>query len=256
MDDGYVDQAEIASPIFLEYEFPITFFVITGMLDKTIVPWDTQISWIVQNSKPTSLQDYTVLKDIGLELNTAITRRELRRIILSTLKNFRAEEIDLILHKLTIETGLHPTRHTSEQYQPMTWDMARDLERQGVRFAPHSVSHYILSRLSREVMTEEITKSWLSMEKELRSPLKIFCFPNGHAADYGEREITLLKDLGFQGAVTATPAYVDPKMPSMSQIFRLPRLAFPNNMTDFIQLCSWIDRAREKANVDSAEYDV
>jgi len=40
MDDGYIDQAQIAAPIFLEFNCPLTFFVITEMLDHTAWPWD------------------------------------------------------------------------------------------------------------------------------------------------------------------------------------------------------------------------
>ena len=50
MDDGYLDQAEIAAQIFLEFNCPLTFFVITGMLDRTLWPWDVQLAWITGSS--------------------------------------------------------------------------------------------------------------------------------------------------------------------------------------------------------------
>jgi len=46
IDDGYQDQAEIALPVFKEFGCPVTFFVITGMLDQTLWPWDAQIYWL------------------------------------------------------------------------------------------------------------------------------------------------------------------------------------------------------------------
>ena len=55
LDDGYVDQAEIAVPIFLEFDCPVTFFVITGMLDHTLWPWDAKVSWIIETTGKTSL---------------------------------------------------------------------------------------------------------------------------------------------------------------------------------------------------------
>ena len=51
MDDGFIDQAEITAPIFIEFSCPLTFFVITGMLDQSLWPWDAQISWITENSR-------------------------------------------------------------------------------------------------------------------------------------------------------------------------------------------------------------
>ena len=51
MDDGYIDQALIAAPIFIELDCPVTFFVITDMIDQTMWPWDAQVSWIINHTK-------------------------------------------------------------------------------------------------------------------------------------------------------------------------------------------------------------
>ncbi len=50
MDDGYLEQATIAAPIFLEFKCPVTFFVITDMLDDNLWPWDAKISWLINHS--------------------------------------------------------------------------------------------------------------------------------------------------------------------------------------------------------------
>jgi peptidoglycan/xylan/chitin deacetylase (PgdA/CDA1 family) len=63
MDDGFYDQGQIAVPIFRKFECPVTFFVITGMLDQALWPWDAQVSWIIDNSK---LNSETRQNDAGL----------------------------------------------------------------------------------------------------------------------------------------------------------------------------------------------
>lgn len=246
MDDGYIDQADIASPIFLEYECPMTFFVITGMLDQAVVPWDAQVSWIVETSKNQSLENCRSVKDLGLSFDVDITRRELRRSIQNAMKKLDASTIPGIMQQLANDADVMPPDSPPKQFRPMTWDQARQLEQRGIRFAPHSVTHQILSRLSKKKMETEIVDSWKTIEQELSDPLKVFCYPNGQESDFGEREIGFLGSNGFLGAVATTPNYVKPKKFTGHQLFCLPRLGLPDNLTDFVQYCMWIEHLRVK----------
>lgn len=241
MDDGYLDQAEIASPIFLKYNCPVTFFVITGMLNQEIWPWDEQVSWIIESSIKASLESCTSIKNLGLKFNGNISKRTLRRSIQYALKKIDASSIPEVLQQLADDAGVIIPKDPPRPYQPMTWDMARQLESRGISFAPHSVSHNILSRLSQELMEKEIHDSWQTMEKELNNPLKVFCYPTGRMMDYSQREIDAIKSAGYMGAVSTTPDIVKYKVNSDDQIFSLPRLALPDNMTEFIQYCSWLE---------------
>jgi len=244
MDDGYLDQAEIASPIFLEYDCPLTFFVITGMLDQDILPWDAQVSWVIETSKNSSLENCKIVRSLNLQHDGKVSRRQLRRSIQTAIKKLDAKTIPEVLQQLARDAGVTLPDSPPENYRPMTWNMARQLEHQGIQFAPHSVSHNILSRLSQKEMEKEINHAWQTIAKELSNPLKVFCYPNGQMMDFGGREMEFLKDNGFLGAVSTTPEFVQPEKNAESQIYNLPRLALPNNMTDFIQQCSWIERAR------------
>ena len=93
-------------------------------------------------------------------------------------------------------------------------------------------------------MEKEIQDAWLTIVKELNSPLKIFCYPNGSLIDYSEREIEILKNTGYMGAMSTTSDIVKYKAISGDQLYSLPRLALPDNMIDFIQYCSWLECVR------------
>lgn len=241
MDDGYIDQAQIAAPVFLEYGCPVTFFVITGMLDQTIWPWDAQVSWIIESSKKTSLKSSAVVKQLGINRDEIISRRELRRSIQNAIKKIDAEVIPTVLQQLADTAGVTIPDTPPPDYQPMSWDSARQLEKQGVRFAPHSVTHNILSRLSQKSMEQEINQAWEIISNELEDPLKVFCYPNGRPIDFGVREMEALKKAGYLGAMSTTPDFVMTDKKSRNHIYSLPRFALPDNMTDFIQYCSWIE---------------
>ena len=244
MDDGYIDQAEIAAPIFLEYNCPLTFFVITGMLDQSIWPWDAQVSWIVETTEKQSLVTEIAGKPLTFKLHDKENRRIARRAIQDIIKEKNAELLPQIIEQLVRDAELTLPAHAPSAHKPMDWDMARKLENQGIRFGPHSVTHHILSRLSKDPLEQEINSSWKTMEKELKNPLKLFCYPSGRDIDFGTREIIALENAGFLGAVSTIPRFVEQGQHQNNQLFNLPRLALPDSMDDFIQCCTWIEYAK------------
>jgi peptidoglycan/xylan/chitin deacetylase (PgdA/CDA1 family) len=241
MDDGFADQAEIAAPIFLEFDCPLTFFVITGMLDQTMWPWDAQVSWIFETTQKTSLEADVAGKILHFKLEDAPSRRLSKRSLQKIIREMDAEQVPDILQQISHDAAAPIPENPPPEYQPMTWEMARRLENAGIRFSPHSITHNILSKLTDESLEKEIHGSWQTLKKELANPLKVFCYPRGYTTDYGIREIELLKKNQFLGATSTNPECVELSKDPQRQIFNLPRLALPDSMTDFIQYSTWIE---------------
>lgn len=241
MDDGYADQAEIAAPIFEEFNCPLTFFVITGMLDQSLWPWDAQIAWITGTSKQTSLDTAVADKSFTLPLCSIGDRRRAKRELHDAIRAIPSNQIINIVNRIAHDADVVVPEEPPADWQPMSWEMARQLERRGIQFAPHSVSHNVFSRLDNTSMQQEIFDSWHTLDKELLNPLKVFCYPTGREVDYGTREIDALRENGFLGAVTTTPGFVEQLDSNNEPLFRIPRFSLPESMHDFIQCCTWIE---------------
>jgi peptidoglycan/xylan/chitin deacetylase (PgdA/CDA1 family) len=241
MDDGYIEQADITAPIFLEYDCPLTFFVITGMLDQSMWPWDAQLSWMINNTRETSLtldvRDEIIRIDIPDSGGRDMARRKLRDYI----KEMDAEILPEIMDRLARSAGISAPATAPPPFQPLDWPTARSLEQKGIRFAPHSKTHRILSKLPDAAAKDEITGSWNVLQRELSNPLKVFCYPTGREFDFGPREITCLEQAGFLGATSSIPGLIDTRAQSENQIYCLPRISLPDSMAYFIQYCSWIE---------------
>ena len=244
LDDGYADQADIAVPIFLEFDCPVTLFVITGMLDHALWPWDAKVSWIIETTGKTSLNTTISGHSLSLNLGDSYQKRLARRLLHNHIREASATDIPEILLQLASDADVVLPQEAPDAYRPLSWEMARQLEQDGVQFAPHSVTHNILSRLSRESQEREIHDSWLTMTNELARPLKIFCYPAGRAQDFGHREIETLKSNGFLGAVTTIPGVYKSEYSTEKHVYRLPRFSLPQSMGEFIQYCSWIESTR------------
>ncbi len=246
IDDGYLDQAKIALPIFEEFGCPITFFVITGMLDQILWPWDAQIAWLFQHTQVKTLHFDIAGNTIRFPLDTPHNKRLSRRTIQDYMKTVNANLLAGIVNELAEKAGVEIPRQPPVEYMPLTWEQARQLESDQVRFAPHSNSHNILSRLDDNSLEYELKYSWQKISTELKNPVKIFCYPTGRPEDYGSREIEALNQLGYIGAVSTTAAAVDLNDYSQQHLFTLPRFSLPLTMGDFVQYCSWIEFYRNK----------
>jgi len=246
MDDGFEDQAKVAASIFIEFNCPLTFFVITGLLNQALWPWDSQVSWIIDNTKKQELTVQLHDEIIHIKIDKSDNRHHARDDIRNILKEVSSTDIPAILHQLAKSADIKLPSSPPAAYQAMTWDDARELEKQGIQFAPHSISHHILSKLDADRCTREIKGSWKILQKEMKKPLNVFCYPTGRVLDFGSREIKNLKQADFIGAVSTVPGYIDTKKDYEQQVFRIPRFELPDNITDFIQYCSWIEHAKHR----------
>lgn len=244
MDDGFLEQGTVAAPIFFEFNCPVTFFVVSGMLDQKLWPWDAKISWIIDNTKKNHItikfEDEWFSETLGDKDSCTTARAKIRNVI----KEMDAELIPELIKQVAEAAGVSVPEEAPRCYQSISWEMARELESRWVRFAPHSISHRILSKLNKPSVEKEILGSWQVLERELANPVKIFCYPTGRVLDFGPREISILKKENFLGAISTEAGYVECKKDPEKQLFRIPRLVVPDNMRDFMQYCSWIERAK------------
>jgi len=214
------------------------------MLDQVLWPWDAQVAWIIGVSERTTLETTVADKPFTLSLSNTENRRHAKRELHDAIRAVPSDQIDEIVNRIAFEMCVTLPQEPPAAYQPMSWEMARQLERRGIQFAPHSVSHNVFSRLESASMQQEITDSWHTLAKELLNPLKVFCYPTGRKIDYGKREIDTLRDNGFLGAVTTTPGFIEQMNSDNEPLFRIPRFSLPDSIHDFIQCCTWIEYAK------------
>ena len=62
-------------------------------------------------------------------------------------------------------------RQPPEKYRPLSWDAIRSLERGGLSFGPHTLTHPVLSTTSAQQSEREIAQSW----ERLRARSRVLC---------------------------------------------------------------------------------
>ena len=129
----------------------------------------------------------------------------------------------------------------------MTWDQLRNCEKLGMTFGPHTVTHPVLSRTTLEQARYEITESWLRLRTEASNPVPIFCYPNGGWDDFGDREIGILRELGFLGGVVGEPGYASAVnfSKNIENPFKVQRFGLPDLMPNLVQYVSGVERFKQ-----------
>lgn len=244
IDDGFLDHATVAAPIFIEYKCPVTIFLISGMLDGELWPWDDKIAYLINNTQLRRVTFELKEKSLQFSLDDSKQKKDAIGGLQNIIKTLDASFIDEYLKIISNGCELELPAKAPVNYQSMTWDMARELEKKGVCFAPHTHTHTILSQLNEDQSHYEVVNSWKRINEELASPAPVFCYPTGRKTDYTDREIEIIKSAGLIGAVSTEPTSVDPLNDDSNYLYRLPRFGFPQSFSDFVQYSSWIERAK------------
>jgi peptidoglycan/xylan/chitin deacetylase (PgdA/CDA1 family) len=249
IDDGFADQGELARSAFAPFDCPVTIFLITGFLDGQLWPWDDRLAFLIENASA-SATDVTVgRRKMKLALQTHKQRHhaldQVRNYCKSVPNSDLYETVDDIARQLDVTLPTAPP----PAHRPLTWDEARALELRGVDFGPHSVTHRIFSRLTDEDACAEISVSWRRLQEELRRPLPVFCWPTGRAADYTERDVSLLRQSGLNAYATTDADYtfVGRRAADASGPYALRRFSLPVRIRDVLQYGSWIERGKQLA---------
>lgn len=255
IDDGYFDHVDIAAPLFAEYDCPVTTFVCTGFADRQLWMWWDKIEFIFEN---TDRRELTVAFDQGDPLSyswsDSIQRGHVQFDFIEACKRVSDSAKHVGIKQLAESAGVELPEQAPDRYAPLDWEAMRRAEDSGMRFAPHTVTHPVLSRTSDEQSKQEITGSKIRLAEEARYCEDIFCYPNGQAGDFGVREYNTLRTLGFQGAVVGYAGYGEPKHFEMAddQCFQVNRFSYSSDLQNTIQCVTGFERL--KANLRGGSY--
>jgi len=246
IDDGYIDHAEIAAPIFAEFDCPVTTFVTTGFLDGTLWMWWNKIEFIFQKTTRQSVEFCAGVETVRYTLNGDGKIMPAQENFIDRCKLLGDEEKIKAIASLAENAEVDLPESPPARYAPMTWDDARLCEKRGMTFGPHTVTHPVLSRTTSEKAEWEITESWRRLCAEVRKPVAIFCYPNGQFSDFGPREIGIFRKLGLPGAVVGESGFAETLSSTDNDWpFKVPRFSYPESHSVLIQYVSGIERCKQ-----------
>lgn len=247
IDDGYLDQAKVAAPVFAEFDCPVTIFVTTGFLDGDLWFWWDKIEHLFSQTERREFKIVLGGSELSYDLSGDRSRKSAQRDFTARCKDVSDDEKQRAIAQLASVCEVDLPGKPPLRYAPMSWDMARACERGGTRFGPHTVTHPILSRTTDDQSTYELTESWRRVRAEVEHPVPVFCYPNGRLEDFGRREIETLGALGLLGAVIGVPGYahIETLRRRPEKRWVINRFVCPHEFPIFVQYASGLERAKD-----------
>jgi peptidoglycan/xylan/chitin deacetylase (PgdA/CDA1 family) len=247
IDDGYFDHGLIAGPIFAEFDCPVTIFAVTGFLDGKDWLWWDRTQYICEQTSKSQLTVRVGDEQRLFKLDSLAARQRATLEINLWCQDASHANRSACLADLAKDAEVELPPKPPRRFGPVSWDEARQLEKRGVSFAPHTVTHPVLSSTTDEHARFEISESWKRVSDELASPVPIFCYPHGRRRDFGAREMEEVHRIGLWGAVRGYPGRLHPNdFRRPPKICAVPRFPFSDNLTDILQCVSGLETAKAR----------
>ncbi len=215
-DDGYKDNFTNAYPILKKYNIPATIFLTTGYIGKDELFWWDKVGYILCNTK---------LKNINLEDYGNISSPPKENItsyldsVIENLKYMKEEKREEIIQLLLKNSGVEIPKEISIDITA-SWNDIKEMHENNISFGAHTVNHKVLSKIPINEAKFEILQSKNDIEKNLKTSIKTFSYPYGQVNDFNDEIINILKESGFDCAVTGIPGMVSKN----SDLFKLDRV--------------------------------
>jgi peptidoglycan/xylan/chitin deacetylase (PgdA/CDA1 family) len=244
IDDGYFDHVQIGAPVFAEFDCPVTTYVITGFVDHKALLWWDRLTYIFEGTRRTSVRARLENEEIVYSLGSTEERNAANRDLNARCENAAGQDRLDCIAELAREAEVELPSHAPPRFAPLSWDDARDAEKRGMTFGPHTVTHPVLSSTPDAQSEFEIAESWKRISAEVSRPVPIFCYPSGRPCDFGEREITTIRRLGLKGAVqgqNGETVRAAAFRASETAGFRVPRFPYLDSLPHVMQCVSGVE---------------
>lgn len=224
VDDGYLNNVIHMFPVLESMGVPATWFVATDFVDDPDrLPWWDLLDFLVERKEGTiELRDEAL--DVRLDLARDQDRRVLHRDVRAAMKSASPDRLRSML-------GMLLDRLSGVRLPPNAFaraDEVRSAFRSGcIEPGGHTAGHPNLARCGIDELRHEIVSGRRRLEEICGIRPSWFAFPFGGPGAVSPEAADVVRESGFDGAVTTITGVVDPK----SDPFMIPRLTVTPGMS-------------------------
>jgi peptidoglycan/xylan/chitin deacetylase (PgdA/CDA1 family) len=206
IDEGYKSVYSLAFPVLREFGVPATVFCVTNFIGGREYLWFDRLEYAMNTTK----QKHIIFRYRDacktMPLGTEPEKTEAIALIKLQLKKGDPASIPEAIKQIEqdLKASLDSAATVPDLYKPLDVSDINEMERSGIiSIGSHTVSHAILSRCAIGDMEKELRESKDILEDSLRKPVDLFCYPNGQQGDFNDVTQGMVKQCGFDCAVTA-----------------------------------------------------
>jgi peptidoglycan/xylan/chitin deacetylase (PgdA/CDA1 family) len=181
---------------------PATIFLTTRYVDTGELAWydEVRLAFKLTSQPRISLQS---IGGPSISLDTEEQRVRAMEFTLSWLRNI--DDANRLLYLPELFRNLRVTGQLILPASMLGWCEIRQMNKAGIQFGAHTVTHPVLGSLPVSRLREEILGSKMVLEDRLQVPVRHFAYPFGKPADLCGSAKQVVQAAGFQTAVTTIP---------------------------------------------------
>ncbi len=202
-DDGYVDNYTHAFPILKKHNVSGSFYIATDFVDSNHIPWWDEIAFILRNSCGEAYQ--LPSSNYSFVLDSANINQTIRQIMNAAklLRNYSILEV-LDDVRAKFPTAVKKLKLTEPKLF-MNWSQINEMANSGMEIGSHTLSHRILSQLSREEQKQEVSNSKKLIEAKLSCQITSIAYPVGRYHCYNQTSFEEVKEANYLIAFNNEP---------------------------------------------------
>lgn len=195
-DDGFDDLYFNVFPIIKKYAIRPTMFLTAGLIGTQRTLWSEEVVFALKSCgrNKINLHSYdpsAFSEDVEVTIGLAKSK------LLSLLKSVSEQNRKLLVKKLFEFLELSPEVSSNES-RMLTWDMVVEMNKWGVEFGSHSLSHGVLSNLDSSELNYELMESKSLIEKSIGIECKSIAYPVGGLGAYNPKVISAVKTFNYE----------------------------------------------------------
>lgn len=218
-DDGLRSNLSVAYPLLKTYGLPATFYVCPGLIDERKWIWNHEMRARIAGMDDRAFR--TLIEGVNAPAARGAFIEWMKQLDLTSRR--RVQEL---VRRATRHFAATAAQH--ESYDLATWDELARLDPAIVAIGSHTMSHSILTSLTKAEAAHEIAESRARIEDRLQRCVRHFCYPNGDSNAF----VVECARRHYATAVTTVPGRVgdnyDPHY--------LPRWASPTSLTRLVRI--------------------
>lgn len=228
-DGAYLDNLEIAYPIFKKHGAPFAVFVPTSFPDRRGELWWVAIEAVIAKNDSIGLLMHG--REQRLECRSVWEKRDLFDALYRWLRDRDSDdEIRQVVRDLAARYHVDIAQICEQQC--LTWDQIRELAADPlVTIGANTVNHPVLTKLPTPRVVAELKMGRAVIEGAIGKAPVHLAYPFGQRFSADVREFRIARDLGFKTALTSRPGVIFPE--HINQLWSLPRISLNG---DFQQL--------------------
>jgi peptidoglycan/xylan/chitin deacetylase (PgdA/CDA1 family) len=195
-DDGYLDNYSIAFPILRSHGMQGVFFLASGMVGSSMVPWWDHIACLVKTARRRRFS----LRYPG-QLTVDIDGNGLTKSLQSILREYKRpgnSDPARFIRELTEETDGEVVPTEARRF--LGWNEAREMIAGGMAIGSHTHSHPVLSQLEPDQQLEELSKSRAMLKERLGIDADVLAYPVGARTSFTNLTQEAARAAGYRAA--------------------------------------------------------